>query len=317
MQRIIMMLSTVLFLFGAAVAQDQDQNQNDAMEQAQDFDIEQVEPMGNVQTGQEAYDSEDAGAIVLTHTTPDDQHANFDVVGPNGFHDHFDFEDGPEGEYVLDDLEPGIYSIAATDETFGVAHTVVEVTAGQSTSVHVELEITEEGARYDPAATYGQVGMQEQAPAQQDAEGQDGEDGEAQDAEGQEGAQQQARQPGYPFGAWGVGPYQPIDDADAGELRIGGPEDQDFQVVVTGPDGFYETAGQGDTISGLFTGQYVIAATGEELDLAVTTVDVEAGQRLEVTPNFGGAQAQDAEQQDAEQQDVEEQDAEEQDAEAD
>ena len=294
MKRIMMTLAAGLFAFGGVSAQ----NQDGAAQQAQGFDIEQVQPIGTVETtiedGQET-EQPDTGTVVLTQTTPDQQHANFDVVGPDGFHDHFDFEDADEGEHVHDGLQPGIYSIAASDEGLELAHTVIEVSAGGTTSVHVDLAVWDEAARVDPAATYGQVGMRPIEPVE-DQQLDDVQEDDVQEVRGP------VVQPGYPYGAWGVGPTRAIDAAEIGAIEVLGPDDQDFQVVITGPNGYSETAGNGDVVSDLFAGQYVLAATGNGLDLAVTTVEVQAGQQLQVEPNFGGAAArpQNGQQQDGE-----------------
>ena len=263
MKKMILILASALVLFGTAGAQD--------MMAAEDFDIDRVQPYGTVETDVVVFETdEDLGAIVLRHTTPDEQHANFDVVGPNGFYEHFDFEDADGGEYVLENLEPGVYSVAASDENLSLAHTIVEVTAGQSTSVSMSLEPWEGDALrddFDAADTYGTY------------------DGFGDDV-----------QPGYPYGAYTVGTEEVVDTPETGAIFVESMEN-DAQLVVTGPNGFSETAGNDETLEDLPPGQYVLAATGQGTDLSVTTVQVRAGELLSVDPNFaqqtGATQQQD------------------------
>lgn len=307
MKRLILMLSTLLVL-GAAAAQDQQdqnqqqQNQQQSQQQSQattpgEFDIERVQPIGVVEVERVAIEGQqedqqaanEIGAIVLTQSTPGDQHANFDVVGPNGYHEHFDFEDAAGGERVLEDLEPGVYSIAATDENLGLAHTVVEVAAGESTTVHVELS-----PWVLPAAEEQQAQDQEQqAEGEQVATDVDAVVVNREAAVGVYGRYEgyEDVQPGYPYGAYAVGPYGPYDAAEAGALVVEGMDDA-AELVVTGPNGFSDTAENGETVDGLVPGQYVLAATGEGLDLAVTTVQVRLGQILSVDPDLAADDGQ-------------------------
>lgn len=232
---------------------------------AQTFEPELVEPIGDLTTSYEPYDVADAGAIILTHSTPTDQHANFDVVGPYDFWQRFDFSDDEGQEYVLDNLAPGMYSIAATDEGLELVHTVVEVRAGEAVVVVANLVAREqaftEGA-YDPYATYGYTSLRE--------------DG---------------LYPGYPYGAYTVGPYGAHDQADAGVIALQNVPDG-VDVVITGPDGYSEAFESDAVTNGLVPGTYVLAASGAQTDLAVTTLEVRAGQQLPTTPSaspLGGA----------------------------
>jgi hypothetical protein len=177
--------------------------------QTEDFDMVATEPYGEVETSYEPYEVADQGAIILSATTPGAQHPNFDVVGPDDFWLHFDLDDDPGEERVLSNLLPGIYSIAATDEALEVAHTVVEVRAGEAARVHVNLQPwdADPPGDYDPSAYYG--------------------------------ARAPELYPGYPHGGYTVAPYETYRLADYGAIRVQtGSSNVDY--VVTGPNGYSE-----------------------------------------------------------------------------
>lgn len=222
-----------------------------------DFNLENVTPYGDFQTAYEAYDVADAGAIVLTYSSPDDQQPNFDVVGPMDYWEHFDFS--RDDEFVLDDLVPGFYSVSATDEGLELAHTVVQVRAGEAVAVNVNMGVWEEGftaGSYDPYGTYGSYDGYEDA------------------------------YPGYPYGAYNVGPYEAYGgSADFGAIAIGSVT-EGTDVVITGPNGFSQAFESDAIVENLPPGVYVVAASGADTDLAVTTVEVQAAQQRSVTPSF-------------------------------
>lgn len=244
-------VSTALLALGAACAQN--------MVYGEEYDLTSVRPLGQVDAGYEPYRNEqDAGAIMLSHATPGDQHANFDVVGPNGYWQHFDFSDAEGDTRRLEDLLPGTYSVAASDEGLGLAHTLVEVRAGEATTVHVELEPWQGdiGAEYDAADTYGSY------------------EGVGEDV-----------QPGYPYGAYAVGAYETYEESDLGALSVEGTP-ADTQLVVTGPDA-YSTSLEGDgELADLRPGRYVLAATGDGYEVSVTTIRIPAGRTVPVDPDF-------------------------------
>lgn len=230
----------------------------------ENFDWETVRPYGEVEIAYEPYDVVESGAIVLSHTTPEDQHANFDIVGPDGYWEHFDFSDEPGEEYTLEDLLPGVYSIAATDDGLELAHAIVEVRAGEIMRVHVNMGIWEEGAyaagTYDPYGYYGT----------------DDEDG----------------YPGFPQGAYLLSPYEP-----AGPFERAGTEEQ-FGVfaveaelegatyVVTGPNGYSESFDGSFVAEELWPGVYAIAATAEGFGTSVTALEVQPARQITVTPTL-------------------------------
>ena len=229
-----------------------------------DYDLENVQPVGGIDYTYEPYDAVDTGALVLRQSTPTDQEANFDVVGPFDYWEHFDFEDDPGEEFVLDDLAPGLYSVAATDEGLELAHTVVEVRAGETVAVDANLNAWDESATYtpgsyDPASTYGTY-------------------------EGYEDAY-----PGYPYGAYTVGPYEPYGEANVGSVSISGVGEE-TDVVVTGPNGYSQGFEEDTIIEGLAPGVYAVAASGEGTDLSVTTVEVQGGQQLPLAPGMSNVE---------------------------
>ncbi len=206
-----------------------------------------AEPLGVVEVGvSEPYDvAPDLGAIVLSATTPDDQHPNYDVVGPDGYYEHFDIDDDPGEERVLNDLLPGVYSIASSDEGLELSATLVEVRAGEVVPVHFNLE---------PLEQFG-YGMGDYAAY------------------------------GYPAaaGPWGLG-YTPYDNAEFGSVMIASEEFADAEYVVTGPNGYSETFAGSTTLENLVPGTYVVAATGEGYQLARSVFDVQVSQRTELVP---------------------------------
>ena len=68
------------------------------------------------------YANDQFGSVAITSEFTD---AEIVVTGPNGYSTDF------EGEAVLDDLLPGTYVVAATDEGYGTSRNVFEVRAGE------------------------------------------------------------------------------------------------------------------------------------------------------------------------------------------
>lgn len=291
-------LRSVVALFVVALAvpaMAQDQQQQDDQQQQQDQQtvaVDQFEPYGTVETTYEAYDVADRGALILTHTTPSDQQANFDVVGPDDYWNHFDFADEPTEEAVIEDLRPGVYSVAATDEGLSLVHTVVEVRAGETARVDVQLQAWQEGqfapGTLDPYTTYG-----------------------VRDRGAYPGY------PGYPYGAYTMGEPTPFtDQAGFGAISVDARDDT-IDTVVTGPNG-YSIELEGDGITDpLWPGVYAVASTEQGFDTAVTSVEVQEGSQLEVSlsgvqmgAGGEGGQAEGGAQQDGQQQDGQQQDGE-------
>lgn len=222
------------------------------------FDPELYEPLGDVEVGvYEPYEAVDAelGAIVLSATTPTDQHPNYDVVGPDAYHEHFDISDDPGAERVLEGLLPGVYSIASSDEGLQLSATVVEVRAGEVVPVHFNL-VPMEDAAYD-IADYTPYA--------------------------------------YPAGdePWGVG-YTPYDNPEFGSVTITSEEGIDTEVVVTGPNGYSVDFEGSATLDDLLPGTYVVASTDEGYDLSRNVFEVRVGERVELTPTTGAADAAEA-----------------------
>lgn len=143
----------LLTIFGAVWAQDdaENQDQQDQTEQTQELEVETTDAeefVGDVEVGEpEPFDTEtegvevevETGALILSGSTPDDQNPNIDLVGPNGYYEHFEIDDDEGADRVIDGLLPGTYSVAATDDGLQVAHALVDVVQGEAVRVHVNL----------------------------------------------------------------------------------------------------------------------------------------------------------------------------------
>ncbi|MCA9836425.1 MAG: carboxypeptidase regulatory-like domain-containing protein [Trueperaceae bacterium] len=245
-----MIAAMVIGLIGFALAQDP--------VYGDDYNFDQVRPYGQVTSMTDAYDSTDLGSIILTQTTPEDQHANFDIVGPNGYYKHFDFDDDAGAEYVLDELTPGVYSIAATDEGLGLSQTTVRVTAGQVNRVSFDLEPWDNAYQanaFDSRSYWGNYDGYTNA------------------------------YPGYPYGGYTVNDYEAYNTDTMGALSISGLTDNQ-ELVITGPDGYSQTYSNDTMVEDLEPGVYALAVKGENTEVSVTTVEIQAAQQLPVTISF-------------------------------
>ena len=271
---------------------------------------EEVAPLGEIQVGQsEAYEDAQAetievevltGAIALSIITPDDQAANVDIVGPNGYYQRVEVDANAEEATVVDGLMPGVYSIAATDDDLQVAHTLVEVMGGEIISVQATLE---------------------------------------QLAGFEEGAFEADAQTAFPDNAYEAEEPVAIENAEFGEVTVN-TENDNTRFVVTGPNNYSQEFTGSFTASDLAPGVYVIAGTldsGYEVEgaltgaqIATSAVEVNVSQAVTFVPVYDvvGAETQEvdaeveevedvagggaAEEQPAEEQPAEEQPAEEQ-----
>lgn len=291
-----LLMILALTAFGAVVAQDAQQNQeqqeNQEQEQAQEEETrtktveikgEEVAPLGEIQVGEtQRYEEAEratvqieveTGAVVFTAENPTDQRPNIDLVGPNGFYERFEVESDENGQMVVDGLLPGVYSVAATDEGLQLAHTLVEVTAGQAVNVHIALQdlaAYEEGAfQADDRTTFPDNGFE-------------------------------ARDP------------QPIENAEVGEVTVE-TDNEDARYVVTGPNGYSQEFTGTFTASDLAPGVYVIAGTLDGTyalegrlkgaEIATSAVEVNVQQAVTMVPVYDteGAETEEVE---AETQDV-------------
>ncbi len=219
-----------------------------AQASAQDFDADLYEPLGDVTIGDYGvYDGVEGGAIVLSATTPTDQEPNYDVVGPNGYYEHFDISDNPGDERVLDGLPPGVYSIAASDEGLQLSATLVEVRLGEVVPVSFNLQPMD-AAMYD-IADYSPYAY------------------------------------GYPADYDTLGAYTPYDNPDLGSVLVTS-EFTDAEIVVTGPNGYSESFETEATLDDLPPGTYVVAATDEGYGTSRNVFEVRAGERLETAPSL-------------------------------
>jgi len=142
-KRLLVSLTALLALLATAFAQD--------AEVVSPAVPEDYEPFGNVEVGAyEPWEGEEGGALFVSVSTPTDQTGNVDLVGPDGYWQHFEVEDEPTQEQGIGELEPGVYLVAATDDGLQLAATLVEVREGEAVRVTLNLERISEVA-YDPA----------------------------------------------------------------------------------------------------------------------------------------------------------------------
>lgn len=249
--RILAMLTAALLL-APAIAQNSGGTGGDVgnveVTQASEFNMQDVTPYGTVTIGDyTVYDNPDGGRLVLTANSPDDQHPNIDLVGPNGYWEHFDVDDDPGEEFVIDDLVPGVYSLASSDEGLQLVHTLLEVRAGETLAVDLQLQTMDTAvAAYDPNAYRA-----------------------------------------YPYGYDSVvGPYETYDNTDLGSITVSSDsvDNSNVTYIVTGPDAFSEDYTGDFTADDLLPGVYVVAATGDGYQISSTTVEVQAAKRAPVKP---------------------------------
>jgi hypothetical protein len=290
-----LLMILALTAFGAGVAQDdqqQDQDQQQSQEeQAQpetqtrtiEIEGEEVAPLGEIQVGEaEPYEAEtttvqvevETGAIIFNATTPGGERPNIDLVGPNGYYDHFEVRADEDGRHVVEGLLPGVYSVAATDDGLQVAHTLVEVTAGQAIAVNIALE---ELAAYE------------------------------------EGTFQPDERTAFPDNGFETAEPQAIENAEFGEVTVE-TENDNARFVITGPNNYSQEFTGTFTASDLTPGVYVIAGTLEDsyvlegtlagAEIATSAVAVNVSQAVRMVPvyDIAGAEAEEIE---AETEDVE------------
>lgn len=251
-------LTLLLTVFGAAVAQD-DQNkdaQNKDQQQASTVNGEEFVPYGEINVGQpEPFDTDErqvdveieTGALIFTGETPGDQHPNVDLIGPDGYVNHFEIDDNADEEHVIDGLVPGVYSVAATDDNLQLAHTLVEVVRGQAVRVNVTLD--QRTQDFVPGAFAGDDAARPVFPANSF----------------------QARRGDI--------------DSELGQITVE-TDDDEGTFVVTGPDNYYQEFNGSFTAEDLQPGVYVIAGTKEGSQIATTSVEVEATVASTLVPAF-------------------------------
>lgn len=215
------------------------------------FDPERYEPFGDVQVGvYEPYEVDaGGGALSLAFSTPNEQNVDFNVTGPDGYRE--DFEVGGFGleigddVRIVEDLAPGVYSVAATDDNLQLIETKVEVRAGELVPLTFNMQLIED---FDyTLADY------------------------------------------EPYGVYEVGPYEPIDVADYGNLIVNVEmADENAGVIpkvnVTGPEDYRrEFEGDDNVLRTLVAGPYSVAATAPGYRMAEGKVDVQVGQAGQVT----------------------------------
>jgi hypothetical protein len=253
-----LLLVILMTVFGAGVAQeDQADVENDI------FNVDEFEGFGEIRVGEpEPFDltgdgegaeveEEDVetGAIVFTGETPGDQHPNIDLVGPDGYYNHFEVGDDPDEETVIDGLVPGVYSVAATDDGLQLAHTIVEVARGQVVRVNASLN---RAAQDFVPGTF------------------------ARDRTGVRA---------FPADGFRAGDPTRIGNAQFGQFTVE-TDDDDARFVVTGPDNYSREFSGQFTAEDLQPGVYVIAGSKEGSQIATTTVEIEAAVGASFVPAF-------------------------------
>jgi Ca2+-binding EF-hand superfamily protein len=134
------------------------------------FNAENYRTFGDVGIG--AYEPLEegvaGGALSLAYTSPNEQNVDFNVTGPNGYREDFEvgyigLEMGGDAR-VVSGLEPGVYSVAATDDSLQLIETKVEVREGELVSLDFNMQLIEDFeynlADYEPYGAY-EVGAYE------------------------------------------------------------------------------------------------------------------------------------------------------------
>ncbi|MEX2542717.1 MAG: cupredoxin domain-containing protein [Trueperaceae bacterium] len=250
----------LLAIVGAVMAQDDnDQEQQDQEQQAETRMVggEEFVPVGEARVGEPApFDTEneqvdvevETGAIVFTGSTPDDQHPNIDLVGPDDYFNHFEIDDEADAERVIDNLLPGVYSVAATDNGLQLVHTLVEVVAGQA--VRVDLGLDQAVTDFVPGRF----------------------------------ANRGART-AFPADGFRAGDPRTIDNAEFGGVAVE-TDNEDARFVITGPDAYSREFTGAFDVNDLMPGVYVIAGTADGSQITTSAVEVEVSRATTMVPAF-------------------------------
>jgi hypothetical protein len=243
-KRTVKLLLILFFLSGMLLAQGQD------VSESRQLDSESLAtaypPFGNVTIGDPIpldEGPEEGGRLLFSTEDPDRGDPDAQVVGPNGFTRDFEIE----FLTVLGRLEPGIYTVAATDAGLQLVESKVIVASGQGVPVHVTLVPIDE-FQYDLAnfTPYGDFRVGETEDIDDDNAG-----------------------------------NVVITTNLSDDVR------NDVRIFVTGPNDYRQNfTGNVDvtlTLETLEPGPYSIAATAEGFDLVEGKVDVQAGQSVDVT----------------------------------
>lgn len=277
----VLFMVTALMAFGAAFAQDDDQQQDQDQQTQQETQTEQeaeqetttrtveirgeeVAPLGEIQVGEsQPYEESESrtvevevrtGAIAISATTPGDERPNIDLVGPSGYYEHF--EVSTDDQHLVEGLLPGVYSISATDDGLQVAHTLVEVTAGEAISVQISLQ---ELAAYE------------------------------------EGAFQPDASTRFPDDSFRAEEPQATENTEVGEVTVN-TDSENARFVVTGPNNYSQEFTGSFTAGELPPGVYVVAGTREDAyqiegtlsgaQIATSAVAVNVSQAVTMVPVY-------------------------------
>ena len=214
-------------------------------------------PYGQIEVGEhQPFDADtetvevevETGAIVFEGVSADDQAPNIDLVGPNDYYEHFEVSGGADELHTVDGLTPGVYSVAATDDGYQIAHSLVEVQPGQAILVRVILD--------QPAQDY-QYGAYADDPAFTGTYPANSYDVQTQTAAGQNFAQ----------------------------ITVD-TNDEDARFIVTGPDNYFQEFNGAFTATDLQPGVYNIAGTAPNSQIATSKVEVDVETTTVMVPTF-------------------------------
>lgn len=214
------------------------------------FNAEDYGAFGDVQVGtyEPFEEGVEGGALSLAYTSPNEQNVDFNVTGPNGYREDFEvgyigLETGGDAR-VVSGLEPGVYSVAATDDNLQLIETKVEVREGELVSLDFNTQLIEDFeynlADYEPYGVY-EVGAYE------------------------------------PIGVDTYGNLIVIVEMADGNDAVAP------NINVTGPDDFRRELEGDATLQALVEGPYSVAATAPGYRMTEGKVDIRNAEAAQVT----------------------------------
>ncbi len=214
-------------------------------QEAEPFDPELYRPFGNLERG--VYDPNEEGIIgaglLVTVTSPSGQGVDVVVVGPNGFRRSVEVED----REVIEVLHPGVYAIAATDDSLQMVGGVVEVHLEEVLLIAIDVTPAADGPEFDEDA-YRPYGN-------------------------------------FQLGAYELG--NTADEvgslAVTVDLQGRAGDDEPIHVAVVGPNDEYHSLSGSAVLDDLGAGVYSVAATAEGYRVTQGFVEVRAGEVVSVS----------------------------------
>ena len=202
----------------------------------------------------EAYEDYDGpgAAMSVSFSTPNEKNVNFSITGPNGYRNsievgYFGLETGGDAR-VLENLTPGVYSVAATDDNLQLVRTNLELRVSSLIPLNFNLQLIEDFdyniADYEPYEAYGTYEIGEYSPVDVASGG----------------------------------------NVTVLTSTSDGADDVEVLVSITGPDDFIQDfEGSERVFTGLTEGPYSVAATAEGYGMVEGIVESREGQVVEVT----------------------------------